>query len=295
MSFVDHLAALHLLEQRSIDIPSNELIELSLIAVKHSASHYFPWNYLKEAIRETCQNGSADNPIQSKEMIIEIEEHIKKFGVTNTSKVIKNFHTLLAHSHGKKAKPSSHNYPRFLTTVHCESSLAAILCLLHDDGQNNANLRKVFQACPSSRYSSSFFLTCDLIQIEDNHKRSYKISVSKFCCPVCWELLQVLNDLNKNVEFVVRAHHSHLYPVCLPPCLPNCVLEKMIKCFREKLYKKLRQLPSVSKSDSEVPPYVPGHYKKLSLESAGESIVSSAKSSTGNSMNEDLELYGGRD
>ena len=124
------------------------------------------------------------------------------------------------------------------------------------------------------------FLTCDLIQVTDSDTdanlmpQSYNIAVSKFCCPVCWELLKVLNETNDhNLEFVVRAHHSHLYPVCLPPWLPDHVMNRMIECFGKKLYKQLCLLPS--QPASEVPrSFVPGHYKNLSLESAGGSVSS---------------------
>lgn len=110
----------------------------------------------------------------------------------------------------------------------------------------------------------------------------YNISVSKFCCPVCWELLNALNETSDKVQFVVRAHHSNLYPVCLPPWLPDAALEKMIQRFGEKLYNQFRELPGAD----ELPPFVAGHNKNLSLESAGES-VSSAGSTDINSARAD--------
>jgi hypothetical protein len=112
-------------------------------------------------------------------------------------------------------------------------------------------------------------LTCDLIQPSKNIEHEYNISVSKFCCPVCWELLEVLSETNNNLKFVVRTHHPHLYAVHLPRGLPDDALKKMIERFRKKLYEKLCQLPSV------LPPIAgPGHYRNVSLESAGESVSS---------------------
>jgi hypothetical protein len=112
-----------------------------------------------------------------------------------------------------------------------------------------------------------------VIQITDVegvcHK--YNISVSKFCCPVCSELLEVLNERDGEVQFVVRAHHSNLYATCLPPWLPDDVLEKMIQRFGEKLYEKFGQLPDTN----GLTPFVPHHRnKERSVESAGESISS---------------------
>ena len=98
----------------------------------------------------------------------------------------------------------------------------------------------------------------------------YNISVSKFCCPVCWQFLKVLNETNSNVQFTARAHHSNLYAVCLPPWLPEPVLQKMIEHFREILYEKLCQLADQ--------PSRLGHSRDLSLESAGESVSSSGSS-----------------
>ena len=112
----------------------------------------------------------------------------------------------------------------------------------------------------------------------------YNISVSKFCCPVCWELIEALNETNHNVQFVVRAHHSNLYPVCLPPWLPDAVLEKMIESFGRKLYEQFCQLPGPDAPQR----FVPGHNKNLSLESAGESI-SSAGSTDVNGARDDFE------
>ena len=97
----------------------------------------------------------------------------------------------------------------------------------------------------------------------------YNISVSKFCCPVCWQLLKVLNETNNNVQFTAHAHYSNLYAVCLPPWLPEPVLEKMIEHFGKQLYEKLYQL------HIQVQPGQPGHHRDLSLESAGESVSSS--------------------
>ena len=129
-------------------------------------------------------------------------------------------------------------------------------------------------------------LTCDLIQIEDIVlAREYNISVSKFCCPVCWELLEVLSETNDNLKFVVRSHHCNLYPVCLPPWLPDSVLEKMIERFKKKLYDKLCELRSVEEAFPK--PFIPGHYKNPSLESAGESLVSSVGSADTSAIFED--------
>jgi hypothetical protein len=155
MSFVDHFASLYLLERRSACLPRDESIKLSLVSVKQSESRYFPWEEMEKVIHEMCKDGSTTyDCAQGQDMIKKIKTHLE--GATSGSKVIKNFQTLLAH-HSGKGKASQHNYPSFDACIHCESSLAAILCQLYDShGQDDAGLGQVFQACPSPHYSSSF-------------------------------------------------------------------------------------------------------------------------------------------
>ena len=151
MSFVDHLASLRLLERRCIKIPPDNKIKLSLIAVKQSAgSYYFPWEKMEETIHDTCRSHGS---VQGKDMVEKIMRHVTVIG-EKCDKVIIAFRTLLAHHNGK-GKPSSFNNPFFPASIHCESSLAAILCHLHSD-KRHSDLHQVFEACPSSLYSSSF-------------------------------------------------------------------------------------------------------------------------------------------
>ena len=76
------------------------------------------------------------------------------------------------------------------------------------------------------------------------------------------------------IHFTVRPPHQNLYPVCLPPWLPDDVLEKMIQRFGRKLYDELQQLPDIDDIESGSLLAVRGHKKSLSLESAGESVSS---------------------
>jgi hypothetical protein len=100
--------------------------------------------------------------------------------------------------------------------------------------------------------------------------RVYNISVSKFCCSVCWKLIEVLNKMNKKVQFIVRKKHPNNYPVCLPPWISVDILEEMISRLEKMLYEKFCQLRGI-KEPSE---FIRGHSKNTSLESAGESVSS---------------------
>lgn len=152
MSFIDHYAGLRLLERRSFYLPSDEKIKLSLIAVKDPALRYFPWEEMESVIHKTCQDftSSTTNPVQvgGQDTINKIREHLRKTdGSTNNSAIV-SFNTLLRYHETNKQLVDS-QYPPFPACIHCESSLAAILCQLHGTGiQNNSDLHELFQACP---------------------------------------------------------------------------------------------------------------------------------------------------
>jgi hypothetical protein len=110
----------------------------------------------------------------------------------------------------------------------------------------------------------------DLDSESDTYRHDYHISVSKFCCPVCWKLIEVLNEMSTNIRFVVREQHPNQYPVCLPPWLSDDVLEAMISRFQKMLHEKFRELRGIN----EPPEFLRGHNKNLSVESAGETTSS---------------------
>jgi hypothetical protein len=151
MSFVDHYAGLRILERRCILLSEHEEIKLSLIDVKHPNIPYRSWEEMKGVIDKTCHDFSSttiSNPVtESQNMIKKIEERIDRTGSDTTDQAINAFKSLL------KLKN-----PTFKARIHCESSLAAILCHLHGNLNSHPdveNLRGLFQASPSS-YSSSF-------------------------------------------------------------------------------------------------------------------------------------------
>jgi hypothetical protein len=56
------------------------------------------------------------------------------------------------------------------------------------------------------------------------------IGVSKICCPVCWELIQILR---KKKQIEIRGRHSSLYLVELPPGLPSEVAHQLLQRFKD--------------------------------------------------------------
>jgi hypothetical protein len=66
--------------------------------------------------------------------------------------------------------------------------------------------------------------------------------VSKRCCPVCSELLNILRDTKH--PFRVRGRHPTVFPVDLPPWLPRDVLLQMIARFRCFLLDEIKTMMS---------------------------------------------------
>ena len=64
-----------------------------------------------------------------------------------------------------------------------------------------------------------------------------ELVVSKLCCPICWEFLQVLRGDSR--DFNVRGYHTSFYPVELPSWLPEHVLTDMVKRFELHLRREL--------------------------------------------------------
>jgi hypothetical protein len=156
MSFVDHYAALRLLERRAGHLPADEKIKLSLVAVKHPRVCYSSWKEMEGVIHKTCQDfrsTTTPNPVEGQVIITKIKGLVKES--LDRAPAIFAFQRLLDIHEGIEGGDVP-IYPRFQASIHCESSLAAILCQLHDvEEGSNSDLHKLFQACPSS-HSSSF-------------------------------------------------------------------------------------------------------------------------------------------
>jgi len=58
--------------------------------------------------------------------------------------------------------------------------------------------------------------------------------VSKLCCPACWDLINILQDLNKS-KYNIDGHHSTIYLIQLLPLLSPKVIEQMVKKFEDYL------------------------------------------------------------
>jgi len=100
------------------------------------------------------------------------------------------------------------------------------------------------------------------------------ISVSKLCCPVCWDVLELLrNASGMRAEFIVRGRHAVLSPVQLPIWLPVEIVQQMLQMYKQILVDKFKVLMS--------PNRVGGHSRLNSLQSnPGLSNASSEETSS---------------
>ena len=75
--------------------------------------------------------------------------------------------------------------------------------------------------------------------------------VSKRCCPICWELLDILRG--ETNPFRVRGRHATLFPVELPEWLSPQVVDEMITRFQEILYDEILRMLKFESSDNHPP------------------------------------------
>jgi hypothetical protein len=73
-----------------------------------------------------------------------------------------------------------------------------------------------------------------------------ELSVSKLCCPVCWDLLEILRD-GKVDTLQVRGRHAILYDMELPPWLSIDVLEKMVGRYFAYAKTELKNIQPIDK------------------------------------------------
>lgn len=79
--------------------------------------------------------------------------------------------------------------------------------------------------------------------------RQFKIAVSKSCCPVCWDIVNIFNEQAKTTQepkplvcFRARGRHANLYPVDLPDLLDEGIKDELLKKFGIHLLKDLFSL-----------------------------------------------------
>lgn len=85
------------------------------------------------------------------------------------------------------------------------------------------------------------------------------IAVSKLCCPVCWEALQIFRrNMPGDDAYNVRGRHSSLHLTELPSWLPSEALDDLLLRFRELARQELQKMIENLKGLG------PGHKRRIS-------------------------------
>jgi hypothetical protein len=94
------------------------------------------------------------------------------------------------------------------------------------------------------------------------------ISVSKLCCPVCWEFLTLLRG--ETDDFKVRGRHTTVAPVDLPAWVPEEVMKEMVERFRAIVRGQVLEVVGVD----GLPPESAESMPRLSISVVSESRLS---------------------
>jgi hypothetical protein len=118
--------------------------------------------------------------------------------------------------------------------MHCETLLATLSKYFESSLQLRNDNTNLISTC------KVFLFTYCLLNLTVYCKvllQSGMMSVSKLCCPVCWELLEILNE---EKPLSLRGRHSTIYPVELPKWLPPGIVDKMNKQFQKHLQREIK-------------------------------------------------------
>jgi len=215
---VSHWAALDFISATACSPTVPEGLKISLLAVEYpQLTHELemePW-------KTTVHNLFARLPVGSSSFNLNL----------NAEAVIE---TIAKHINEQEMPPSGNTIFRafkddtkpikFDGNVHCEAILASLVKYV--DTEKDPQIESV-----------------SLKVLIQNLNQS-TIAMSHLCCPVCWELLDILRGGATN--FNVRGRHATLYPVELPRWLPRDVMEQMVIRFKKILLIEITAMMSVA-------------------------------------------------
>lgn len=234
-TFIVHLTAKRALERHCFGC-RDQAINLSLFAVDRPPQ-CIParsWQKLQDILTNgflSLLNSSststgetlADTAARAIDVLQERIKNPRDYYSPRTKKLLEKFQKIIEGSH-----------MRFTGGMHCETLLATLSKYFEAalKGRNDADLQSICKVL-------LFIFTYFLLDLTICHKALLKfamISVSKLCCPVCWELLMILCKEN---PLSIRGSHSVISPVILPKWLPDDIVAEMYKRFLHHLGEEL--------------------------------------------------------
>jgi len=298
--FIGHFGAKRILEKYSEKLA--DPVEIKLLGIKKAPCERPSWIYLKDTMKLTLQHHGHKLDLDSidgnslgsaKPLPNEPRHNARKVLVMHCPSankkqlsIIEQFwldalqlrgHPSFAHIR-QIASESSTNWssmPYYLS-LHCETILASLAALYHTRNLENKELDCILKVNLVVSKKMNHMLIVFLQNIDRT-----QIGVSKLCCPLCWEFLEILRDDRSGYsQYAVRSRHSTLFPIQLPPWLPRNLLEKMVNRFEallsDKLLVKFRDHPAGLTTS--------GHVRKASFQSEHTNASGKSRSS--------LEFYG---
>ena len=129
--------------------------------------------------------------------------------------------------------------PTYNLRMHCEAVFAALL-----DAHNRAQSKSSADTDADLETLAKFFKVHSLVCLDVNVSFIFSqtlqrdmISVSKLCCPVCWELFKVLK-----LDIKIRGCHPTVTPLALPETLSLDISNGVIASLRPQLTAQLKPL-----------------------------------------------------
>jgi len=230
-TFVAHFLGKRNLEVYTARLASieNRRPEIKVFAVNSELYRVPAWDEFENVIKNALQ-GPSDS--EKDQIILNLREKVSSGKGLNSDaiRLLRTFRSIM--------KGELETYSLYM---HCEAVIAALL-----------------KCDPDSPDSDD-----TLVKLSKNWAKDI-VSVSKLCCPVCWELFQVLR-----MDKSIRGCHPCITPTVLPETLPSHISEAMVDRFRAHLRGQLRHLLS-----SNTVPMLTGQHRRNVSES-GYSAASS--------------------
>lgn len=130
-------------------------------------------------------------------------------------------------------------------------------------------------------------LSSDWLAGQIDASRFFKIAISKSCCPVCWDIVTIFNNLPNSesgntppIRFHARRRHPNLYAVDIPDILDEGVKDELLRKFSIILLKDLVSLLNEEAARTSNAKHAPRH----SSVSQPESLTFSTDSTLGGSV-----------
>jgi hypothetical protein len=212
-------------------------VKISVLEVNPITYRMPTWSELLDVARCALQEGST-NATKIVHVVQALQGHV------NSSYIFQTLDQLKGTTHGAP--------PCVVISFHCEATMAALSqygCKVKEwpqKGYEDAHLERLRQICKVVNLLS-LFTPLSFDHNPQNLKTS-PLAVSKLCCPVCWDLLDIMTRDSEGVaaqampHFSLLGHHSTIYPTALPPIIPENVQDQMISHFRSYLCNQLLQL-----------------------------------------------------